>query len=366
MIMYMKKFVLTTLLISLTLLTAIAQNNTNNHIVQKGETLYRLSVKYKLSIPQIKAVNPNIVGDNINVGDIVKIPDGKNDLVDMSSPTAVDDGIEVKLGGIPGVDMSSDKLNRETAAKFKKDMIENPLSGPLPENDIILASPPRPADSDITLLRGPGSTETPQSAAKPQIMVDPSTVINPGDLVDLGEIKPVRHIISPKETLYSLSKIYGQSVKALQNWNDLSKGSIKEGQGIIVGWLVPEGTKALSIPKKIVKPMTPFQRKYFGMVNDTLGKYKQKVQEGIATWFDETDPSSSDNMYALHKDAPLFSIVRVTNPINNRSVYLKVIQKLPENTANEGVLIRMTSSAAKELNVLDAKSLISTRFFIPN
>ena len=51
--MYMKKFVLTTLLISLTLLTAIAQNNTNNHIVQKGETLYRLSVKYKLSIPEI-------------------------------------------------------------------------------------------------------------------------------------------------------------------------------------------------------------------------------------------------------------------------------------------------------------------------
>ncbi len=353
----MKKFILTAFLISLTLTTIFAQSGTDNHIVKKGETLYRLSVMYKLSIPDIKTVNPQIVGDNINVGDIVKIPNGEAELMDMSSGFGKDNGIEVKLGGVPGIDMGADKLNAKTAKKYKKSLteIKNPLSGPLPASGgIILDVPSLP------------STNKPVEAyikPIPHVIVNPEDVIGKDEIVDLGEIKPVRHIVSSGETLYGLSKMYSQNVKALQNWNDL-QGGIKEGQGIIVGWLVPEGAKALSVPKKIAKPMTPFQRKYFGMVNDTLDNYRQKVQEGIATWFEETDPSAGDNMYALHKSAPLFSIVRVTNPINNRSVYLKVIQQLPDNTANEGVLIRMTSSAAKELNMLDKKSLVSTRYFL--
>ncbi len=345
----MKKFILTAFLIGLTLSATVAQNTTNNHIVKKGETLYRLSVMYKLPIPAIKASNPNIVGDNINVGDIVKIP-VNGGLMNMGNGMGADDGVEVKLGDVSGVDMSADKLTQETAAAYKKTIVENPLTGPIPDGKIILASPP--------------TIETP--IEKPKTLTTDLESISTKDLVDLGDIKPVRHIISPGETLYSLSKIYGQSVKALQNWNDLTAGSIKEGQGIIVGWLVPEGAKALSVPKKPVKPMTVFERKYFNMVDDTTGKYKQKVQTGIATWFDETEPSRSGNMYALHKDAPLFSIVKVTNPINNRTIFVKVIQKLPNNTANENVLIRLTSSAAKELNILDEKSQVSTRFFTTN
>lgn len=364
----MKKFILTAFLISLSLTTIFAQSGTDNHIVKKGETLYRLSVMYKLSIPDIKAVNPQIVGDNINVGDIVKIPNGEAGLLNMSGGFGKDDGVEVKLGGVPGIDMDADKLNAETAKKYKKSLTEaqNPLSGPLPNRGgFTLASPtPKPTDTDLTPTIYPNESPIEYTTVVPNVTVKPENIISKNEIVDLGEIKPVRHIVSSGETLYGLSKMYSQSVKALQNWNDL-QGGIKEGQGIIVGWLVPEGAKALSIPKKIAKPMTPFERKYFGMVNDTLDKYRQKVQEGIATWFEETEPSAGDNMYALHKNAPLFSIVRVTNPINNRSVYLKVIQQLPDNTANEGVLIRMTSSAAKELNMLDKKSLVSTRYFLP-
>lgn len=347
----MKKFILTAFLISLTLSTIVAQNTTSNHIVKKGETLYRLSVMYKLSIPEIKAANSNIVGDNINVGDIVKIPVGGG-MVNMSNGIGIDDGVEVKLGNVSGVDMSSGHLNEKTAAAYKKSIIENPLSGPIPDGKIILASPPTPIESPIEL--------------KPQTLTDYPEIINPKDMIDLGDIKAVRHIISSGETLYSLSKMYSQSVKALENWNDLSASAIKEGQGVIVGWLVPEGTKALAVPKKPVKPMTAFQRKYFNMVEDSTGKYKQKVQEGLATWFDETEPSRSGNMYALHKDAPLFSIVKVTNQINGKTIFVKVIQKLPNNTANENVLIRLTSSAAKELNILDEKSQVSTRYFLTN
>jgi membrane-bound lytic murein transglycosylase D len=44
-----------------------------NHIVKKGETLYRISKKYNVPIDVIKKIN-NIVGNSIKAGQILKIP----------------------------------------------------------------------------------------------------------------------------------------------------------------------------------------------------------------------------------------------------------------------------------------------------
>ncbi len=43
------------------------------HVVKKGETLYRISKKYNVSIEEIKKVN-NIVGNSIRVGQVLRIP----------------------------------------------------------------------------------------------------------------------------------------------------------------------------------------------------------------------------------------------------------------------------------------------------
>ncbi|NPA54284.1 MAG: transglycosylase SLT domain-containing protein [Aquificae bacterium] len=47
-----------------------------NHVVKKGETLYRIAKKYNISIEEIKKLN-NIVGNNIKVGQVLKIPKEK-------------------------------------------------------------------------------------------------------------------------------------------------------------------------------------------------------------------------------------------------------------------------------------------------
>jgi LysM repeat protein len=48
------------------------------------------------------------------------------------------------------------------------------------------------------------------------------------------QVQPVRHIVQPKETLYSISKKYEVSLTDLQQWNHLSGTDVKEGSELII------------------------------------------------------------------------------------------------------------------------------------
>jgi len=47
----------------------------------------------------------------------------------------------------------------------------------------------------------------------------------------------------------------------------------------------------------------------------------------------------------------------ITNPMNNKSVAVKVVGKLPDTSENENVMIKISASAAKKLGVLDSRFL---------
>ena len=58
-------------------------------------------------------------------------------------------------------------------------------------------------------------------------------------------------------------------------------------------------------------------------------------------------------------------MVKVTNPINSRSVYLMVIEKLPDTPQNDNVLLSMTLSAAKRLSITNDKLIVESRYYMP-
>ena len=55
-------------------LSAFAQTSTRKHVVQKGETLYRISKNYNVSIEDIVAANPGLTADGLKVGDTLTLP----------------------------------------------------------------------------------------------------------------------------------------------------------------------------------------------------------------------------------------------------------------------------------------------------
>ena len=57
-----------------TLFTAFAQTQIKKHIVQSGETLYRLSVNYGVTVDQILQYNPTMKQGTLSIGTVVYIP----------------------------------------------------------------------------------------------------------------------------------------------------------------------------------------------------------------------------------------------------------------------------------------------------
>lgn len=152
------------------------------------------------------------------------------------------------------------------------------------------------------------------------------------------EEKRFYHTVEKGETLYKISKLYRVSVDDLIKWNNLKDESIKEGSQILVNQTV----KYIEVDKEHEK---------------TLPKNNQNVpkgditEEGVATWIE--DPTiDSRKALALHKKAPVGTIILVTNLLNDKQIYVKVVGNLPANEhSNE--IIKLSKFAAKQLKIRD-------------
>ncbi|WP_109302695.1 glucosaminidase domain-containing protein [Aquimarina sp. AU474] len=65
----------------ITVVTSITSSN--GHLVQKGDTLYSISRKYKISVQELKTYN-NLADNNIKVGQVLKVTVSDNDEEDFN------------------------------------------------------------------------------------------------------------------------------------------------------------------------------------------------------------------------------------------------------------------------------------------
>lgn len=90
-------------------------------------------------------------------------------------------------------------------------------------------------------------------------------------------------------------------------------------------------------------------------------------EKGVATWIENnTIETSGDRFYVLHNSAPVGSIVKIRNLMNNRTIYAKVIGNLSESEVQEKVLVKLSSGAAERLNVLDNRFVVEITYYIPD
>jgi rare lipoprotein A (peptidoglycan hydrolase) len=74
----------------------------------------------------------------------------------------------------------------------------------------------------------------------------------------------------------------------------------------------------------------------------------------VAAWMNEGD-LNQNKFYALHRTAPVGTIIKVTNRMNNNSVFVKVVGLLPETGDNNNFIIKITQAAAQRIGALDQK-----------
>ena len=74
---------------------------------------------------------------------------------------------------------------------------------------------------------------------------------------------------------------------------------------------------------------------------------------GEAAVFKSTSGWQDAKYYALMNNITPGTIIRITNSSNKRIIFAKVLGELPPGRENEGLLIRISNSAAAELKISD-------------
>lgn len=205
---------------------------------------------------------------------------------------------------------------------------------------------------------------------------------------------PVYHKVGKKETLYHISKLYpGASIDDIKKWNKLNSDGLSEGMNLIVGFKkekvsAPVVTEPVAEKKPVVteikkeepvkekpvvvtetKPAEPvmtapvkspepskvtgknFNGGYFkSLYQEQLSANKSmKEESGTAAVFKSSSGWKDGKYYCLHNTAPAGSIIKITNKSNQKVVYAKVLDVIPDLKQNAGIAIRLSNAAADEL-----------------
>ena len=74
------------------------------------------------------------------------------------------------------------------------------------------------------------------------------------------------------------------------------------------------------------------------------------------------EKSVTDKYLALHKTAPVGTIMQVRNAMNGQSVYVRVIGKLPDTGENNNILVRLSPRAVQKLGTADSRFRVETNY----
>lgn len=172
------------------------------------------------------------------------------------------------------------------------------------------------------------------------------------------------HTVRPDETLYSIGALYAIRIEELKRINNLNANEIKIGQSLIINSnadvAAHHTTYTTSIPSPFPDDLKPER---FVVPNAPRGERISEV--GIV----EVIPTErhSNKLLALHRYAPLGSLMTVKNEATGDRIVVKVIGKLPETGNNSNILIRLSPSAFYKLNPKDIRIRAEIAYFLqPN
>jgi|GEM_PF-6785874 len=353
-------------------------NNYIKHYVKEGETLFSLSKKYNVPVDSIKTWN-NLNGDFLPVSEYVII--GKKGVTYYASDKPVNTVQEfetqekLKDGQVHIVKQGETlySLSKKYGISIKEIKHINKFEN----NDIQIGqiifltktpeSQSTPTNAEGNPTRPPVFTENNETEANPN---RPPVNVEKGDTentttrppVNIENMRPVLHEVQPSETLYQIAKQYNKSPQQIKNWNKLTSNHIETGDKIIVGYFKEENTASDYNENNTFGQSQKYMRIY-DIKHRRTDAYKLMKESGMAAWIPKSG-AADNNLYVLHKTAPVNSIIKVVNPMNKRVVYVKVIGQLQNKIGEEMINMKLTAEAVKRLQLLDDRFRLEWSYHI--
>ena len=207
---------------------------------------------------------------------------------------------------------------------------------------------------------------------------------------------PTQYKVSAGETLYAISRRFNTTVDEITRLNNLTSTNLHPGQVLLVkaSAAAPQAQPQTQVqaqtppPVQQVQPTTvkdPVMHSDMQVAKhdstpvnpikdssssdhhlnpNKFGLY-EKNEKGVATWID--DPSlDPTKKLVLHRFAPIGTVVKITNPMTNRTTFAKVVGRFTDSEATKDVIIVMTKNVADSLGALDKRFHVNISYGSPN
>lgn len=304
----------------------ISNSNYIIHKVDKGETLYALARRYNIGVQQIIDANPESK-KGLNIGQDLKIP--YKGVVKNDSKSQTDQKIIHTVKSGESLYVISQKYG-VTVNNIKK------WNG-LKSNNISI---------------GKRLSIYPSSEVAEMIYEDKKIRENNGKNI---------HIVNSGETLYSISKKYNITTDNIKEWNRLESNDLRIGQELIIGY-AETGDQSIKIvsnleveddSKEELVVKTEKVEEVDMVKAEEVTNYKRVTQKGVAKVIEGSE--TTQKYLALHRTAPIGTIMQIRNEMNDLSVFVRVIGKLPETTENTNLLVKVSQTAYDRLGAIDSQ-----------
>lgn len=174
----------------------------------------------------------------------------------------------------------------------------------------------------------------------------------------------VVYIVKPKDTVFKIAKTYFKMpIERFLEMNSIEDNTLEIGDKVIVGWIDIDGLKTKTgvrawLPLSLYSSYKKLKSIYIKNANNS--RKKEVKEKGAAAW---NRKSKSDDLYALHKTAAIGTILKVTNPLNNRSIYVKVVGRMQSAGYKYDTLLVLSPAAAKALGGVNRTFRVSTTYY---
>jgi LysM repeat protein len=323
------------------------------HSVGEKETLYGISRRYGSSVESILQYNPS-ADAGLEIGQILKVPYTKKVVTagNGSTHTVAAKETMYSISRLYGV--SIDDIKEWNNLK------------------------------DNSLSIG-------QTLAIKKSNTAPSTAVQT-NVPDANVSRNGVHTVAAKETMFSISRQYGISMQQLKDWNTLEGNDISIGQQLIVSapketigqkddpkenipvaqttqpvqpaGNTPSSSPTVAEPKKEPQPTSsapkPAEEQTI-KVTETVKNTDEVLQSGLAELIEGT--SGNRKYLALHRTAPIGTIMKVRNEMNNREVFVRVMGKLPDTAVNNKLVIKISKSAYDRLGAIDSRFRVEVTYY---
>lgn len=211
---------------------------------------------------------------------------------------------------------------------------------------------------ELSLLN-PGLNPSGIHPGQPVNVRIPLSAILPQEKAPWGQQSyvPVYYTVKEEDTLYKICRYYFNiPQRNLVLLNKLETATLSPGQNLHLGWMSTAGiSEDMKDPEDLGLLESINAELKFEFDGNCMWK-NQVQQKGPALWV--KNAHSADELIALHNEAPVNSIILVYNPMNNRSLYVKVVERIPATRYDSNTKVVLSPMAAHLLNLKNKKSYV--------